>query len=202
ILSNFIKTFNQCNNKFDNGFFLIGRRTDLNIENLIDFSEDKIEESLILESSKSGKLSEVTSIDYFLFPHNNFKTIPPLRIGRAGYDNLLIYWAKKYEKIPIIDGTENILAIHQKHDYKHVSGGKNEVYEGKEAMENIKMSGGADKLFFITESDYKVKDQKIIKNNGWRYYLSKRYLFNVLPALHPFFYPLVLFKNSIKYIKK
>ena len=195
LLSDLKNSVEMLSKRFMDGFLLIGRRTNLDVKEIINFSNKNIECELREQASRNGKLVDLTSIDYFLFPHDSFKEIPPLRVGRAGYDNIIIFWAKKHEKIAVVDGTKSILAIHQNHNYGHVNGGKNEVYLGREAKENIAMVGNNERLFFINESDYKIANEKIIKNHGPKYYMSKRYLFNVLPAMYPIFYPLILLKR-------
>lgn len=201
LLSDFIDTAKLLKCRFKSDFFLIGRRTNLDINTHIDFSKPDTENRLRKQAQMSGKLVGATAIDYFLFPRYAFQTIPPLRIGRAGYDNILIYWAKKYEKISVIDGTGSILAIHQNHDYNHVRGGEKEVFSGKDAQDNLKTVGIRERIFLITESDYKINNGKIVSNRNINYYLSKRYLLEVLPALHPILYPLVLIRKKIVAIK-
>lgn len=201
LLSDFIDTAKLLKDRFKSGFFLIGRRTNLDINTHIDFSKPDTENRLRKQAQMSGKLVGVTAIDYFLFPRYAFKMIPPLRIGRAGYDNILIYWAKKYEGVSIIDGTSAILAIHQNHDYNHVCGGEKEVFSGKDAQDNLKTVGIREKIFLITESDYKINNGKIVSNHDINYYFSKRYLFEVLPALYPMLYPLILIRKKIVAIK-
>jgi hypothetical protein len=202
LFGDFARAAGAAERAFKNKFFMIGRRTNLDVANPINFSEDGMEEKLRKLAGEKGVLAPMTAIDYFLFPKTVFRDIPPLRVGRAGFDNILIYWAKKYEKIAVIDGTAEILAIHQNHDYRHVSGGQQTVFSGADAEENIKLGGGRKNLFFMTECDYKIVDDNILKNHGWKYYASKRYLLEVLPALYPVFYPLIPLRKMIVETKK
>jgi len=202
LLDDFIETANILYNHFKKGFFAVGRRTNLDIEERLDFTLPDTAKLLKYQAQESGKLIGISAIDYFLFPSWAFQKIPPLRIGRAGFDNILIYWAKKHEKIAVIDGTENILAIHQNHDYSHVPGGVMEIFRGKDAEENLKMVGCREKMFLMSECDYKIAGKKILKNHDWRYYLSKRYLLEVLPALYPILYPFVIIRKQIVRVRK
>eukprot|EP01065_Artemidia_motanka_P015590 TRINITY_DN19344_c0_g1_i1.p1 TRINITY_DN19344_c0_g1~~TRINITY_DN19344_c0_g1_i1.p1 ORF type:complete len:459 (+),score=127.63 TRINITY_DN19344_c0_g1_i1:44-1378(+) len=60
--------------------------------------------------------------DYFLWTRGFFgdaKKLPPFRIGRPAYDNWLVNRALKSGK-PVIDLTEAVPALHQRHDYAHL----------------------------------------------------------------------------------
>ena len=79
-------------------------------------------------------------MDYFLFTRGLFGTIPPFALGRARYDNWLIWRARRARAI-VIDATGFVCAIHQRHDYSHLAGGKREAYFGQEARRNQQLAG-------------------------------------------------------------
>lgn len=68
-----------------------------------------------------GTLLPVCSSDYFLLPVASriFTDMPPLVVGRSGWDNWMMYRARELS-IPLIDSTAAITAIHRKHGYGHI----------------------------------------------------------------------------------
>lgn len=123
----------------NNFFLLVGRRWNLDLCELWDFEKKDWEELKSLVS-KEGKLYIKKAIDYFIFPRGLIKSMPPLAIGRIGWDNWMIYYARSIG-VPVIDGTEDITAIHQNHDYSHLSNGFNEFRKGYEAIRNLELIG-------------------------------------------------------------
>ena len=99
-------------------FLIAGRRWDIDIVELIDFNSDWVS-TLKNMIEQKGFLHPETGVDYFLFPKFLMPEMPAFAIGRAWWDNWLIYYFRKKNKIPVIDGT-NIMTIHQNHDYSHV----------------------------------------------------------------------------------
>ncbi|MBE7173354.1 MAG: hypothetical protein INR73_22470 [Williamsia sp.] len=68
-----------------------------------------------------GILLPACSSDYFLLPVASriFVDMPPLVVGRSGWDNWMMYRARELS-IPLIDGTEGVISIHRKHGYNHI----------------------------------------------------------------------------------
>ena len=75
------------------------------------------------------------AIDWFVFPSGLFDPLPPFLVGRAGFDNWMIWKARQLG--PVIDATDAVVAIHQPHDYAHLAGGKHQAYYGDEAKQNV-----------------------------------------------------------------
>ena len=105
-----------------NEFLVIGQRWDLDVAELLDFSPGW-EKRLEQEADQRGKLHAPAGSDYFLFPRRLFTDIPDFAIGRAGWDNWMIYHARQ-QKWPVIDATPAVRIIHQNHNYSHLPDGK------------------------------------------------------------------------------
>ena len=123
----------------ENEFLLVGKRWDLNISREIDFKMDwaaELEAKLEIE----GKLRAPTAMDYFAFPRHQYQNIPPFAIGRAGWDNWMIYYGNQ-QPWPIIDTTPSHRVIHQNHDYSHLPDGQPH-YDLEESYQNVALSGG------------------------------------------------------------
>ena len=87
-----------------------------------------------------------TGIDYFIFKKGMFPKLPEFVVGRWGWDNWLIWKARRH-MVPVIDGSKNIIAIHQNHGYKyHNISSIEDSKKGSEAKHNIKLMDGSDLL--------------------------------------------------------
>ena len=96
--------------KIFNNMLVIGRRRNWKIKWQQHVS--KLEE--IGHYAKSAKLSMPFSHDYFISTRNGYpwSTIPDFVVGRNAYDNWLVTTALT-KKIPLVDATETITALHQ-----------------------------------------------------------------------------------------
>lgn len=141
-------------------FVLLGQRWDLDVTAPIDFS-DGWQDRLLSALHQQGSLHRPVGSDYFLFPASCYTGIPAFIIGRAGWDNWMIYHARK-SHFPAIDATRDITVIHQSHDYSHLPGGKPH-YKHPETNENIRLAGGrAMTRFTMLDTDYRLENGKIL----------------------------------------
>ena len=120
-------------------FVMLSQRWDYDIATSLDFSGDWVSR---LRSSVLGQnnLHRPAGSDFFLFPLSSFIEVPDFIIGRAGWDNWMIYKARK-EGWPVIDCTPSVMIVHQNHDYSHLPGGKSH-YDHPDTNENIRLAGG------------------------------------------------------------
>jgi hypothetical protein len=116
-------------------FLAVGRRTNLEVREPLDFS-DGWEERLKGRVRLEGRLESHTGIDFFVFPRGTYEHVPPLAIGRVWFDQWLIKNARK-KGLPVVDLTDFAPIVHQLHEYNHVAGGREWVYGGAEADENL-----------------------------------------------------------------
>lgn len=139
-------------------FLMIGQRWDLDQRGLLDFSNGWVSR-LQADIHQRGRLHTPSGSDYFIFPRHLFAEMPDFAIGRAGWDNWMIYFARR-QGWPVIDATPSILAIHQDHDYSHLPGGQPH-YNHAESRQNEILAGGANKLFMVLDSDRQLRDKQI-----------------------------------------
>ncbi len=128
----------QATRQFDR-FLLVGQRWDVDLKENIDFSSI-CEEDFRSYIRQSSTLHDVYAIDYFVFSRGGFGTLPPFAVGRAGWDNWMIYRARCLG-IPVIDATPSVVIAHQNHDYSHLEGGQTAAYQGIEALQNKRLAG-------------------------------------------------------------
>jgi hypothetical protein len=119
-------------------FVLLGRRWDLPVHAPIEFAAGW-EERLRAAVRAQGCLHRPAGSDFFLFPRSCYADLPDFAVGRAGWDNWMIYKARK-ERWPVVDGTASFMIVHQSHDYSHLPGGAPH-YAVPETDENIRLAG-------------------------------------------------------------
>ena len=139
-------------------FVMIGQRWDLSVTALLDFSLGW-EQRLRVEISERGKLHLPAGSDFFVFPREIFTEIPPFAIGRAGWDNWMIYHAIQ-NHWTVVDTTPSLTLVHQDHDYSHLPDGKPH-YNHEESQQNILLAGGANRIYTILDSNKQLVNCKI-----------------------------------------
>lgn len=147
-------SYGQCDR-----FVLLSQRWDLDVSSPLEFSGEW-EASLRSSVHARGSLHRPAGSDFFLFPKSCYSSLPPFAIGRAGWDNWMIYKARQ-EKWPVIDCTPSVIVVHQNHDYSHLPGGKPH-YEHPETNENIRLAGGqANIRYSILDSTHQLIGGKL-----------------------------------------
>lgn len=141
-------------------FLAVGRRWDLNIKKRLDFPADWVQQldSLVKDT---GARHPAGGSDYFIFPRDCFTSIPDLAIGRAGWDNWMIYEARR-NGWPVVETTPTYMVIHQQHDYSHLPGGKPH-YRHPESDENVRLAGGRHVIYTLADANYQLKDGRLVK---------------------------------------
>lgn len=194
LMSDFMTTVRLVDEKKKN-YLLIGQRWDVNIRELLDFSEHW--ESKLNEYVKQeGQLHPATGKDYFCFRKGIFQKIPPFALGRGTWDSWLVYYARK-RKMPVVDLTKATSVIHQNHGYEHiVKKDNNDVsdWKGHEFLINRslvgKYFGGENTSYTIEDANYVVNHDRIVKRS--EHYLLKR---SIIHFLSPFY---MFFKNRVR----
>lgn len=140
-------------------FLLVGQRWDLDITEPIDFSTGW-QQRLRGQVKMHGRLHPPAGSDYFGFPRPLFADMPPFAIGRAGWDNWMIYKARM-QGWHTIDATASVQIVHQNHDYSHLPGGQTH-YRLPETAQNIKLAGGRRTIFTLLDTDTRLVKGKLL----------------------------------------
>jgi hypothetical protein len=121
-------------------YLLVGRRWTINVDEPLDFSTDWA--AVVREKiADHGKLDSPTSIDYYVLDQlGPFAELPPFAVGRPGWDNWMIYNARR-RRIPVVDATRVVTAVHQRHTHEHVPAKTAEPWFGPEADANRALIG-------------------------------------------------------------
>ncbi len=136
--------------RFDS-FLLVGQRWDLEVREALRFDagwEDRLREDV----RSRGRRHPPGGSDYFVFPGACFQEMPAFALGRAGWDNWMIYHAR-LKRWPVVDASQVVTVIHQDHDYAHLPGGKPH-YRLPESDRNLELAGGRPSVFSLTDSDW------------------------------------------------
>ena len=142
-------------------FVLLSQRWDLDITQSLDFTAGW-QNRLRSMVQDQGSLHRPAGSDFFLFPRSAYTDVPPFTIGRAGWDNWMIYKAR-HENWPVIDCTASVMLVHQNHDYSHLPGGKPH-YEHPDTNENIRLAGGqANIRYTILDATHQLADGKLTR---------------------------------------
>ena len=125
-------------------FLMIGQRWDLDLNEPVNFDDTRWEPWLRARLAEHGKLHPETGICYFVFTRGLYEDAPPLAIGRTGDDNWIVYKARSL-KVPVVDATKVITAVHQNHDYSHCNTLSEHSYDAlhgsQEACANKALAG-------------------------------------------------------------
>lgn len=140
-------------------FLIVGQRWDLDVTSPLDFSGDWAAR-LQRDAHTRGELHRPMGSDYFIFPRDCFADMPDFAIGRAGWDNWMIYKAR-LEGWATVDATSSIMIVHQSHDYSHLPGGQPH-YKLPETYENIRLAGGREVTrFTLLDTNRQLVDSRL-----------------------------------------
>ena len=110
-----------------------------------------------------GASRGATAIDYFVFTAGLFDPVPPFVVGRARFDNWLVWRAR--ERGIVVDASRAVVAVHQRHDYGHVRGGLDEAHFGVEAERNLELAGGKRHLYTIHDASHRLTADRQLRRN-------------------------------------
>ena len=139
-------------------FLLVGQRWDLDITEAMDFSPGW-DARLAEDARRRGALHPPAGSDYFIYPRTVLQEIPELTVGRAGWDNWVIYHAVS-QPWPAVDATPSIMIVHQNHDYAHLPGGKAH-YDHHETKANLEAGGGEQNMYMLLDTNRELVAGKI-----------------------------------------
>jgi hypothetical protein len=136
--------------RFDS-FLMVGQRWDLDVRQRLNF-DTGWEAGLRRSVAERGRRHPPGGSDYFIFPRACFQEMPAFALGRAGWDNWMIYHAR-LKRWPVVDASQAVTVIHQDHDYAHLPDGKPH-YRLPESERNLELAGGRPSVFSLKDSDW------------------------------------------------
>ena len=148
-------------------FLMGGRRWDTPVTEPLDFEGDW-ETPLRAQVAREGRQDPPGSVDYFVFQRGLWNQVPPFAIGRFYWDSWLLYKAR-HQGVPLIDATEVIMPVHQRHDYSHTSVTSGRIQDGPEALHNIEIAGGRHHLYTLSVATHRLTPQGLVRRPPGRW---------------------------------
>ncbi len=163
-------------------FLMVGQRWDLDLKAPLVF-DNTWEARLRGEVAARARRHPPGGSDYFVFPRTCFEAMPPFALGRAGWDNWMIYHAR-LKGWPVIDASTATTVVHQDHDYAHLPGGQPH-YRLPESAANLELAGGRPSVFTLQDSDWVYDAGRLRRRPLWTDQLLRRAEVRVYLALGP-----------------
>jgi len=153
LLPHFLPALKAMAAQVEGCFLAVGQRWNLEVTEPLAFGPEA-EVALWARVRNEGRMHPRNGIDFFAFPRGCLNAIPPLVVGRAGWDNWIVYHART-QGWPVVDLTPSVLVIHQNHDYAHlaVPQGRH-PYKQEEAQRNVELAGGLHHMYTIWEASH------------------------------------------------
>jgi hypothetical protein len=164
ILMNDIMEATREVHRLQENYLIIGRCWNLEVKELIDFEDPDWESHLRALIGLKGRMREFWATDYFVFPKGFYTQLPPFAIGRAYFDNWLV-WKALHREAPVIDATGSVSVVHQAHDYSHVPGGLGWAHGGEEALRNLELAGGHSHRFCVLDATHSLQSFMLKRNH-------------------------------------
>lgn len=196
LMQDFMDTFQKL--AYTRGHFLmIGQRWDIDIDIPLDFS-GSWQEQLREHVRAKGRLHAITGIDYFAFSRHLWDAIPPFAIGRTAWDNWLVGRARQ-RKATVVDVTPVVMAVHQNHDWSHLTGGMHEAWEGPEAIRNRDLAGR--NIATLRDATFLFTPWGLIPRLHYHYARMKIYLLDWMRSTFPWLVPVKAFLRNLRGVR-
>jgi hypothetical protein len=168
-------------------FLMAGCRCNLDVDAALNFEDDRWDKNLQERARLEGSMQSPLGSDYFAFIKGSLGKLPPFVVGRPGWDNWMIYNARR-SAIPVIDATRAVLAIHQNHGYEHVQERyDSNSYDGPESDYNLRIMEGNRQRFILLDATHVMTKDRLLPAWGPKYLVRRA---RTLAALHPTLRPL------------
>lgn len=178
-------------------YLIIGQRYDLDVTSPIDYTDNTWEQQInfLLEEQWNGNFCG--GMDYFIFPRHCLEKIPSFAVGRAGWDNWVIYHMRK-RKIPVINATGYIRVIHQNHGYAHIQVKTGPSWQGPETEQNYRLAGNWKHIWEIKDANW-LLDENGLRKKPMSWEQRNQFLVLTLPEMC---YPILDLVNLLQSKRK
>ncbi len=117
-------------------FLLTGRRTNTPVRYPLRFDpSDAWWGKVKRHAGRNGSPNSAWGLDYFAHRRHGLPNLPRMTVGRWYWDTAL-FGLCKVGGVTTIDASNQVLAVHQDHDYSHFPGGLPALSTGDESLEN------------------------------------------------------------------
>ncbi len=161
-------------------FLMSGRRWDVDIQVPLLFNSPDWNTAVRDLALRTNRQRPPNWIDYFTFRRGLFhQQIPEFVIGRPGWDNWLLWFARS-SGAAVIDTSSMVCAIHQNHDYGYHPDGEKGVWEGEEAQQNYQLLEGHRKFRTLENATHILQADGLHRNHRHWLVQAKRNSYDYL----------------------
>jgi hypothetical protein len=201
ILTSDFRAALEAISKIHSKFLMIGRRWDTDLTEPWDFNQADSDHQLRMLALRKGKQNGPSWVDYFCFSRNQYYgKMPPFLIGRNGWDPWLTWYAR-HCKIPLIDTSQSVVAVHQNHDYAYLKQGTVPLHKDAEVRYNWNLGDGPEWHYYtVRAATERLVDGRLRSNRlAWLGPIQSRIVcsidwvwFSLLKVTRPIRHPLGL----------
>ncbi len=148
---------------------MVGQRWDTDVTEPIDFDQSDWAAELRLFASGNGFEQDPFWIDFFLFTKGLYTNMPPLLVGHCHWDNWMI-WKALNSKIPVVDASRSLMAVHQNHGYSAAFGRRKGVATDALSQHNLQLIGGRQHTCHVKSSTHTITSDGRIRLHWNRYF--------------------------------
>lgn len=159
LLDHFLAAAQCVDAAFRGPFLLIGQRLDTPLPVLLDFANGGADVARA-RAREHGRLHQAAGVDYFVYRKGTMSTIPPFSLGRWRWDNWIV-WDVLWRGLPVIDGTHDITAIHQEHEYAHLGDAGEKQRRNNDRL--VQYTGG--RLCTIADATHRLENGVVYERN-------------------------------------
>jgi hypothetical protein len=141
-------------------FLMVGRRWDTDVTWPLDFTDPEWDKKIREFALANGMHRLYYNIDYFAFTKGLYTNIPRLAVGRCWWDQWTV-WKASAEKVPVVDATGMVVAVHQNHDYSTHPQGWQGMFYGDGSKTNFERAGGWSRLHTIEDATHRIAEHTI-----------------------------------------
>lgn len=159
----FNEVFTAIQKIYVKNYLIVGKRWDVEMTFSLDTSKKGWKQELFSYARDNHTIQDFPGMDYFIFPKKMVRDMPPFVVGRSGWDNWMIYNARRLG-ISVIDASHVIKVIHQNHSYNHVPHQKGKEWNGPESKENLNLIQGRQMyLWKLADADWILAPDGLMK---------------------------------------
>ncbi len=146
-------------------FLVVGETTNIDVEGELTSPAAALEADLRRRAPTAGAVRGPWWIDFFVFPRTVIGRLPDFAVGRPTWDNWMI-WRARSLRIPVVDVSACVLAIHQEHGYGHVKHARGDRWDGPEGDSNRRLLRFDERAFTLDDATHRLTDTALVRNRA------------------------------------
>jgi len=148
--------------QLEKSFLAVGESWDVALDVRLDFGDAWQDE--IRRLARRGRRRGAGALDFFLYTPYIFSVVPAFAVGRVGFDNWLV-WRAGASGARVVDISRCARVVHQRHDYRHVAGGRDATrHGGVEGSRNLELAGGKSHLHTRYDATHVLGPRRLYPN--------------------------------------